>query len=207
MAVTTFSVAVSADDGAIVHYDDSPPTDWPPTAVIEDWSIHVGLTQMEVAKTDDASISAIQVSFARFLTSSLGSGAVVTDAVLKIWFDSLVNADGRNLVVEWYTPGAWPPVDADWSENVGTTAGSFPLSGLTDATVNSLTLTNPSNVNVTGYTSLRLGISGGQPTGFNRIRIAQFDHATEQEPRLEVTTADAATTEFLSTAARMSYVG
>ena len=47
-----------------------------------------------------------------------------------------------------------------------------------------LTLTSPSSISLTGYTALRLGISGGQPNGDNYVQIATLEHTSRPEPQL-----------------------
>ena len=187
MAVTTFSVAASGDDGFFDHWDATAPTDYPPTENIETWAANEAQTFLRANKWDNGE-SGIQVPLLRFDTSSLADGATVTQAVLKIYVQAIDDNDNRSLNVEWYTPSAWPPVDAsDFAVSVGSTAGAFDITGLTSSAVNNLTLSSPASVNLTGYTTLRLGISGGAPVGQARVDFASLDHPTDPEPQLEVT--------------------
>ena len=49
-----------------------------------------------------------------------------------------------------------------------------------------LTLANPSSLSLTGYSALRLGISGGQPNADNHVQFATLEHPSRDEPQLIV---------------------
>ncbi len=211
MPTDTFSVAVSADDGSISRYDDSVPFDWPPTAVLEDWGVYVALSSLFLTTSVHGGASELTNAFIRFNTATLPDTAVVSAAVLKVLNNGTFgDTNNRSLNVEWYTPGVWPPSAAsDYTTSVGTTAGSFDLTALTVSAVNSLTLTTPTNVSLSGYTSFRLGISyagGATPTGFNRFFVESFDGAG-QEPQLEVTYTVPATGQTLRPDADVTTTG
>jgi hypothetical protein len=200
MPTDSFSIGASADDGYFDHWDvtGTPPT-YPPTENIQVWADHTAETFIRCQKKADAGEAAVHVTLMRFDTSSIPDDATISAAVLKLYVISLNDPEAKNVDVEWYTPSAWPPVDAsDYSLSVGTTAGSFALSTFTASTVEDLTLSAPSTVSLSGYTTLRMGISGGTPSNAdNYIEFASLDNVSLVEPRLEVTyTSPAAAAEF-----------
>ncbi len=122
----------------------------------------------------------------RFDTSVIPDGAAVTGATLTLQIaGGILNPDTRNLNFEWYP---WTAMaTSDYIDPVGSTANATAISALTtNPVVNSFVLANPSaNVNKTGYTGLRFGISGGAPVGVNDLFYYVLDDAP-QEPRLIV---------------------
>lgn len=127
----------------------------------------------------------------RFDTSSLPDSNTVSAASLDIYVDSVGNVDSLSLVGDWYDPGGTQD-NSDWAN---LDAGEDAISGVTIASlttgaVNNIALSNPTSVNLTGYTGLRLGISkrasDAAPTNFNGVVVASYESAN-QEPRLNVT--------------------
>jgi hypothetical protein len=71
---------------------------------------------------------------------------------------------------------------------IGTNAlAGTDLTGIQKNVTLELGLSGPDNVSLTGYTGLRLGISGGQPAGDNLLQFAALEHPGKPEPRLVVT--------------------
>src|SRR5581483_984569 len=126
----------------------------------------------------------------RFDTSSLPDNAVISSASLSFNIPAKANADSRNLIGSWYDAANWPIDGNDWAADVGTTAlpgsplANLPLAGTGTAT---LSLQNPAQISTTGSTCLRLGLSGGAPTGDNFVQIASNENTTYTAPRLTIT--------------------
>ena len=122
----------------------------------------------------------------RFDTSSLPDGATVTGVKLRGYLTSVADADDRTLIGEWYS--AWPIDAADWTLTSGTNAlAGTDITSLSKNSTVELTLANPGNISLTGYTGLRLGISGSQPGGDNHVQFATLEHPSRPEPQLLVT--------------------
>ena len=101
----------------------------------------------------------------------------MTSAKLRLYVTGKADADDRNLIGEWYTAANWPIDSGDWTLNPGTNAlAGADITSLTLNTSADLTLSSPANISLTGPTGLRLGVSGGQPTGDNYFQIAALEH-------------------------------
>jgi hypothetical protein len=190
----TFSVAASADDG-FLNRDGT--GEFPPTGAI---ALTTNTTsdfggQARIVLNTGITFSNVCIGAFRFNTASLGSGAVVTAAVLRWSVTAKQNDEAHDLNFEWYDFGAALGTE-DYVSGVTTTAAQVAnatwSAWATSGTVD-VTLSNPENVNTTGYTGLRVGINGtpGDVTQ-TRLNIAELDHTTRDEPKLLVTyTADA----------------
>jgi hypothetical protein len=127
----------------------------------------------------------VLVGLLRFDTSALPDDAVVTSATLRVFVTEQRDADDRLLVGEWLAGSAWPIDGSDFALAVGTSAlAGVDVTGLTKNASYELPLTGLASVSRTGYTGLRLGISGGQPTGDNLVQIAALEHPSRPEPQL-----------------------
>lgn len=125
----------------------------------------------------------------RFDTGSvLPDTAIVTGATLRLRIESHSDVDTRSITADWN--GAWTGVAADWSIAALTTAhaGTALSTFTTDNFDYDFTLTGygGGNVSTTGYTNLRVHISGGAPTGYNYVAVSAFGHATNPAPRIIV---------------------
>lgn len=180
-----FAVAASGDDGQARHYDYGPA--YPPMASKDQTS---ALTSVTVTRKFTGSYYATTVALMRWNTATLPdgtpwpAGTLVTGAYFCPRYSALgnqtVNTD--QLVLEWY---AWtPPIsDAHWTNDVP--ASADPTYAGTDTIASwasSIALTNVNQVNVAGYTGIRAGISGGQPTGFNGARWYTWDYGSGALP-------------------------
>lgn len=184
MPTTTFSISVAADDGSGYYGS----TSWPPnggTFGVDDDTI------LWVTKGLSGTIYYNDFSLLRFNTSSLGSGATITDVVLKLY---CVAKNGGSsgatfaLVGDYYDFGGEPTVAGDWTETVSSSIFSGVLfANLTTSVVNNITLSDLSGINKTGFTGIRLTLSAGTPTAANDLQFAALEHATFIEPQLEVT--------------------
>jgi hypothetical protein len=122
----------------------------------------------------------------RFDTSAIPADATVTSATLRVFVPGKANADGRNLVAEWYDGSNWPIVAADWSLDSSASAlTGFAVSQIRTQASNDIPLSNVAGISKTGYTGLRLHLDGGQPTGDNYVQISSFE--STQPPQLIVT--------------------
>lgn len=129
----------------------------------------------------------VLVDLLRFDTSALPDDAVVTSATLKLHVTGKADANDRALQAEWYAAASWPIDAADFA--LDSSASALPgadLTAIATGQVSSFALASLTSVSVTGFTGLRLHISGGQPTGDNLIQFASYDHASLPEPQLVV---------------------
>ena len=130
----------------------------------------------------------VMVGLVRFDTGVLPDNAVVTSASLRLRLLQKVGVNNPSLVAEWYGAANWPIESGDWAAAVGTDAhAGTAWAGLVANADNDLSLQNLGSISLTGATGLRLGLSGGSPTGDNYLSFASWDHASLAEPRLLVT--------------------
>ena len=181
MAETTFSIAAGADDGDARGSGASYPpaaTSAPSTAV-ETYAI----------KWLNAGTYYLYVPMFRFDTSSLADSAIISAATLRLYvLDKGGDADNRSLSAGWYAGSNWPIDTSDYTTVDQTDAHSgTDLTGISFPASLDLALTNLSNIDKTGYTGLRLTITGGAPTGANNLTFATLEHATQPEAQLIVT--------------------
>jgi hypothetical protein len=127
----------------------------------------------------------VYVPLLRFDTSGLPAGATVTSATLKLYVNKTTNADSRKLVAEWAPSAVWPLAASDWtlSSSANASAGTA-IASLAQGAVNSFALTGLSNVNASGFTTLRLHVDGAAPTGDNYVQIAAFEDGSVPAPQL-----------------------
>ena len=129
----------------------------------------------------------IGVGLVRFDTSGLPDDATVSSATLRLYVLNSTSADNRNLVAEWYPASNWPIGAADW---VGTASSSAsagtPLRSLVVSAYDDLSLSGLSAISTTGYTGLRLHVSGGQPTGENNASFASVEAGAATAAQLVV---------------------
>jgi hypothetical protein len=170
--VTPFATAVGSDDGtarAII-------SEWPPE--VEGCSDTLNTITSVIATKAFNGVDSGEVNNAlmRWDTSSIDDAATVTDATFSYTlFEAIVDTDDRSVDGEYYDASNWPIDCADWISTVGTDAFSEDLTTVASP----ITLGTLSSINLTGYTALRLGISGGEPTGTNRWRASSFEGADD----------------------------
>lgn len=110
----------------------------------------------------------------RFDTSSIPDHARVTAGSLTCTFiGTSQDADGRNLVGEWYSWSTATP--ARYAARADNDAFSLDLSTASTTGSHTMTLSNLYRVNKGGYTGLRLGIDGGSPSGANTAQIRSIE--------------------------------
>ncbi len=129
----------------------------------------------------------VLTALVRFDTSSLPDGATVTGVSLRLGVNAKADGDGRSLVAEWYDPSSWPIDAGDSTFAVGSSALSVPVGSVATGQVVSFALAGPGSVSKTGYTALRVGISGGQPAADNYVQFASSESTGLAGPQLVVT--------------------
>lgn len=192
---TTFNVAAGADDA----YVRAGEATYPPNANKQADSSGEWLYTARDRCTAGCPLSGqtyeIASAFMRWDTSSLPNDATVSGATLRANVATKVNDNARNLTAEWYS--AWPIDTVDYGIAEGDNdVLNVPLANVTAGNVdNDFALGGSATaVSLTGYTGLRLDVTGGQPTGRNALSFAALEHATYAEPRLLVTYTSAAPT-------------
>lgn len=131
--------------------------------------------------------------FLRFDTSSLPDAGVVVAARIEFAVTSRGSADTRNLVGDYYTgPLTAALHQANLSGPIA--VEPVPVTDLAGSGLVSVPLANLDRIATTGQTTLRLQVSGGQPTGANFVGVAMSEHTTLPAPRLVVTLAPSSTT-------------
>lgn len=192
----TFTVADAADDGAATSADIGtyPPIEevFSTTGDFGDFGAVVPAIRFY---DDNADEYRIAVGLMRWNTSALPDNATVESASLRCTTTAtspppldggIFDQEGRSLTADWYT--AWPIDAADYSVAAETSAlAGVLLSDLTPGALNTIPLDNTNGVSTTGYTGLRLHISGGVPAGFSIVLCAAFEHDTFDPPELVVT--------------------
>ena len=178
----TFSVGAGGDDGD-VNISGAQSGGYPPTGTA---AANSSGTLLTAGRRLAFGNYQVLTSLLRFDTSSLPDNATVTSVKLRGYLTSVADADDRTLIGEWYSASSWPIDAGDWT----LTPASNALTGtdigtLTKNTTAELTLANPANLSLTGYSALRLGISGGQPNGDNHVQFASLEHS-QPEPQLIV---------------------
>ena len=168
---TTFSVALATDDGWVMGMSSS----YPPAC-----GYYGSSGAYNVARTYFSGQYNIAYGLARWNTSSLGTSATITSASFRAYPVAKGNANARYWQGGWYT---WSAVNCSAYVTTAPTATAFSalVSSVTLNTYNSWTLSNLSNVNKTGTTYLRVGISGGLPTGQNYVNFTNYDTGSNVE--------------------------
>lgn len=187
----TLSGAESGDDGMVEAWSSV----YPPLNAYEDSSS----TYIAVRREDSGFSYGVSNGLMRWDTSTLPDSARIVSAELLVstaipWNQDgfvpgcpVANNDRRYLTADWYS--AWPIDPTDYSP----TAWNGALAGVSlDTFIETephvvIPFDNTDGVSTTGYTGLRLHISGGQPTGRNSVCFAAFDNTELPEPRLAVT--------------------
>jgi len=168
----SFTVTASGDDGDVGMR--SPiGNGWPPSAIASSYTTGSYFT---VGKRNAFGTYQIFDGLLRFDTSSLPDNAQISSATLSVYPVGKVDGDGRSLIGSWYDAANWPITGAAYTADAGTSALSgTPLANLNTGSLNPLNLQTPTQVNLTGYSGLMLGLSGGAPTLDNYLQIAAAD--------------------------------
>jgi hypothetical protein len=180
---TTLFDVTEGDDDTTVKYVG---TTYPPSDSFTLWPDAVSLEVFRAAGVPDF---AVTNSFIRWDTSSLPDGLVISAASVRLYALTRDDEDGRSLTADWYTN--WPIDEADWTLTAGTNAhAGTSLAGIVVFEDNDFALNDFStNISLTGYTGVRLHISGGQPVGINYLEFSSFE-GSFVEPRLVIEAID-----------------
>lgn len=183
MPSTTFSITANADDGSGYYQSAS----WPPSGGT--WTNTTGGSGW-VSKIVSGDYFN-DITLLRFDTSSIPDDATIDSAVLKLYCISKQDVGSYALVGDYYDFGGTPTVAGDWVETASPSIWSaLDLGSITTSAVNNITLTDLTGISKTGYTGIRLTLSSGTPVDASlegSLEFAMLDHATLQEPQLEVT--------------------
>ncbi len=184
MSTTTveFPVVVSADDGYIFKGALAP---YPPGGAV---SVNTGGNTWGPRRSYYGGTTySISNGLMQVDSSTLPNDCIIISARLKIDISSIDDTDNRNFVAEWYDAANFPIDAGDYAE--GSTGGAITVDiGTLSVGVNEIALMDPDMyISKTGYTALRLHISGGEPTGENAVWIKSIDWAVA--PILSITYA------------------
>lgn len=183
MPTQTFTVASGADDAQVTTIDTVYPTT---TAPSFDSTTAVIYTTRYVTGGSYLTYNALF----RWDTSVLPDSAIVTDATLSIYFwADRANADSLSMSGDW---GPLAFSSADYRHTPLTNAFSGYAFGTPPSSAfANITLSNPTNVNLTGYTYQRLHISqraaDAAPTGLNYQGFGSYDNSPTTAAQLIVT--------------------
>jgi hypothetical protein len=169
----SFAVTASGDDGDVGVR--APLTGgWPPSGTASPYTTGAFFT---VGKRNVFSQYQIFDGLMRFNTASLPDNAQISSATLTITAVGKGSADGRSLIGSWIDGSAnWPISASDWVADAGTTAlAGTALSSIPVGSQTTINLTGVGQISLTGYTGLRLGLSGAAPTGDNYLQITAAD--------------------------------
>lgn len=179
MPTDVFSIA-SASDDACGYWSGGT---YPPASAFSVWS---GDTILYAYKELTGSYNN-WVNVFRWDTSSIPDDATITAVTLDVYVSAKGDADGRNIDIEWYDYGGDAMVSGDHTHVISTPIGSKDITTFTTGAVNTITVTSDfTGINLSGYTGIRMAVSGGAPSGSNGIDVAGYADAN-QEARLNVT--------------------
>ena len=176
-----FAIATGNDD-AVVGVDGD--ATYPGTAN----SIVNTDTKIRVEKADYGATFTVRSGLLRWDTSSIPDDATIEAAILRIAHDNENDsANARSITAEWYAFDGSAAL-GDWTSTVGTDAhaGRTIASLISNTDQDFLLLDADANVNKSGYTGLRLHVSGGEPTLINYYDFASIEHASLEPARLIV---------------------
>jgi hypothetical protein len=201
-APAVFSVLATGDDG-YVECEGATATPWPPfsggggtRAAVTNTSSNFGFTVRKLR----GGFQANSVGLMRFDTSALPDGATITAATLRVQCTAK-GSDGRNIAIGYYDNSNWPIDTADYTEADSPTAdaATVAIASFTAAAQLDIALSNLTSISKSGYTGFRWVVDGGDPGATDyRIHLAEFDHATTQEPLLIVTYTTGLTPPYVS---------
>jgi hypothetical protein len=179
MATTTFQVQPGADDGGLTaEWGATYPGTLPPT---------VRTNSNDVFKHKNTAPSYnTGIALLRWDTSALGAGVSVSACSLRFYAGVILKGDARNLNIEWFDGSLWPIAASMWADPVGTSAANVSFETLADGW-NQVTLASLASINPVGFTALRLGVSGGAPSGSNGFTLYGADYYPSYPPQLVVT--------------------
>lgn len=196
MPTDTFAITSNGDDGSGFY---SKAGAWPPETG-GSWTNQGGNSMFVFKNQVGVSASCENDNcFVRFDTSTIPAGSTITAATLKLWVISKTDTAGFDVVADFYDFGGEPTVAGDYinaaSPSIWTAVdiGAITVGAVNDFVLTDLTgIMRSGDVNGqgnAGITGIRLTLTAGAPASNTESssEFATFDHATLQEPRLEVT--------------------
>jgi len=183
----TFNSAGAGDDDEILRTGSS----YPPTGGYLTWTnapqFEVGRDYKTLCGHGTGGPYCIVNGLVRWNTAALPDTATINSATLEFQLTYVGNPDNRVLTADWYCTG-WPPVT---SANYSATAQTGAISGWTIPSSTGVyyitSWASLSGISKTGYSCLRMHLSGGQPTGYNLLQLASADNTNGWiVPRLTV---------------------
>lgn len=191
MPIQSFTIQVASDDGSGYY---SSTNTWPPNppAAGSTWVDEPGALLLAVKEDDPAGPPDYyaEICCMRWDTSALPDDATITGATLKLRLVSVVTTLTRNVEGTYYDFGGEPTVAADWI--LSAPASIFTpvdVAGLTVGAVNNFDLTDLTGISLSGYTGIRLNISGDAAPVNNKsaARFASYEDPSLPAPQLDVT--------------------
>lgn len=197
MPTDTFPIASDADDGS-GSLDQST---WPPTGGIFTNEDGTQMYAAAGAYISGGTVYYISTSLMRWDTSSIPASATISAANLLLYAIATTDDSASFSVAgEYYDFGGEPTVAADISVISGTSIFTpFRINTVSIGAVRTIPLTDLTGImrsgetnpqGNTGITGIRVSTNNpGAPTPIvdNNVTFAALEHATLQEPRLEVT--------------------
>ena len=130
----------------------------------------------------------IHVGVMRWDTSGIPDDATIISATVRLFITAKSDADARNFTMDWWDFGGAAACE-DWVHDALSNAHSSTIVSVTAGAFNTFTLTNLSNISLTGVTGLRTHVDGAAPGGANEVYWTTYDGNPANAARLDVTYA------------------
>lgn len=184
MPTDIFPIATANDDGSGYFSD----AFFPPTTFNVDDDDPDG--NVGVARYFSSPTYVLANVFLRWNTSSIPDNAIITDAELAIVYLGMGGAETYSVIGQWYDFGGEPPVSGDMDVD-GSTYDAIAPQPTVDFPPVPVELVWPiadlTGINKSGYTGIRLKLTGGTPTTGDYHSFATYEHATQPPAELRVT--------------------
>jgi RHS repeat-associated protein len=176
---TTFNVAAGANDDTVRRHG----TSYPPAC---DYSYPTS-TLINVSRAFDPAYDTYDIhnAFMRWNTASIPDNATLLSATVRVRLTYVRNANNKKVTADWYVSG-WPPVTCADSSATSQTSASSGMTIPGSGGDHDFVLANVTGVSKTGDTGLRFHLTGGTPTGLNRVHWASYENTSYHEPYLLV---------------------
>lgn len=187
MPTAAIPIAVAADDVMAVGTGPTHPPAYTNHAPTTD-------TTLEASRNFEGGTTyVVRNALMRFDTSQIPDAATVTNAKLIGYLAAVDTDDARSISAEYYT---WNSSSSDYNATgtlVGPQAFVFDISIFSPGHWRLPLLTPGTNINKSGYTSLRWSVPGAAPSGFNYFVFASSSNVTRSKPLLTALYSPAAT--------------